>query len=451
MSCGIVGSSDPYIIIIGAGPAGLLAAGQAAGVGAPVLLLEKMDRPGHKLRLTGGGRGNLTHTAPLDEFLAQFGAHGHFLRPAFDRFFAPQLRAFLSEIGVPTVVEPSGQVYPTSNRAADVVEALVRWVQAQGVTLQTRSPANELLIENGQIVGVRTVDGTNHRAAAVVMATGGASYPGTGSSGDGYRLAAAAGHTIVPIRPALVPLETAGVIAPLAPGPSPTKRSPTAKSSPTKPGSVKGAPRLQGLALRGVAVHLYIAGQKRATHTGDLLFTHFGLSGPAILALSHAAVDALRHGQEVILALNLFPNLERRDLDERLRHALETHGKQHVATILVRLLPRRLVPLALAQADIAPKRHASQVSAVARRRLGAWLQDWRLEVTGHRSWSEAQVTAGGVDLREVDPQTMASRVVHGLYLAGEILDLDAGTGGYNLQAAFSTGWLAGISAGPCCI
>jgi hypothetical protein len=396
-----------------------MAAGQAARAGARVLLLEKMARPGRKLRLAGGGRGNLTHTAPLNDFLAQFGPQGQFLRSALARFAAPQLRAFLSGIGVPTVVEPSGQVYPASDRAADVVDALVRWAQAQGAALQTRTPVVELAVEEGQVVGVQTAGGAVHRARAVVLAAGGASYPATGSDGDGCRLAEAAGHTIVPLRPALVPLETAGDIA----------------------------PRLQGLALRGVAVRLYAGGKQRALQIGDLLFTHFGLSGPAVLSLSRAAVDALRAGQGTVLAMNLFPDMDGRALDDRLRRDLEAHGARQAATLLAGLLPRRLAPIALAQTGIPPETRASQVGAAARRRLCAWLQDWRLEVTGHRPWSEAQVTAGGVDLREVDPQTMASRLVRGLYLAGEVLDLDAGTGGYNLQAAFSTGWLAGQSAG----
>lgn len=407
----------PCLIVIGGGPAGLMAAGRAAGAGAQVVLLEKMARPGRKLRLAGGGRGNLTHTAPLEDFLSEFGPQGPFLRTALAGFFAPQLRAFLAEIGVPTVVEPSGQVYPAGNRAADVVEALVRWVERQGVALRTRARVEQLLIEEGRLVGVQAA-GQRYPAAAVVLAAGGASYPATGSTGDGYRLAEAAGHTVVPTRPALVPLETAGDLA----------------------------LRLQGLALRGVAVRLYAGGKKRAARTGDVLLTHFGLSGPAVLSLSRAAVDALRAGQEVVLALDLFPDLDGRALDERLRRELEAHGRQQASTLLAGLLPRRLAPSALAQAGVAPETRASQVSAAARRRLGAWLQDWRFEVTGHRPWSEAQVTAGGVDLREVDPRTMASRRVRGLYFAGEVLDLDAGTGGYNLQASFSTGWLAGQSA-----
>jgi predicted Rossmann fold flavoprotein len=252
----------------------------------------------------------------------------------------------------------------------------------------------------------------------VVLASGGASYPATGSSGDGYRLAAAVGHTIVPVRPALVPLVTAGTLA----------------------------SRLQGLSLRSVAVRLYVEGKRRAALSGDVLFTHFGLSGPAILTLSRQVVDALRQGQAVVVALDLLPNLAEHSLDERLRGDLEAHGRQQVDNLLAGLLPRRLAVVLLEQAGIPPEKRASQVSAGERKRLRAAIEDLRLAVTGHRPWTEAQVTAGGVDLREVDPQTMASRRVRGLYLAGEVLDLDAGTGGYNLQAAFSTGWLAGRSA-----
>ncbi len=413
--------------MVGAGPAGLLAAGEAALSGAQVLLLEKMDRPGRKLRLAGNGRGNLANTAPLDDFLAQFGANGPFLRPALAAFSTAQLRGFLSEIGVPTVVEPSGQVYPASNRAQDVVEALLRWVRAQGVVLRTATRVVELLdgeraaAAGRAPLGVRVASGQVYPAAAVVLATGGASYPATGSSGDGYRLAAALGHTIVPIRPALVPLETAGDLA----------------------------PRLQGLALRGVTVRLYAAGRQVAAHSGDLLFTHFGLSGPAVLALSRQAVDARRAGREVALAIDLFPDLPGPALDEQLRHALESHGRQQLGHLLAALLPRRLAPLACAAAGLDPTKRGAQVSSAERARLRRLLQDLRLAIRGPRPWSEAQVTAGGVDLREVDPRTMASRLVPGLYLAGEVLDLDAGTGGYNLQAAFATGRLAGRMAARC--
>jgi len=419
------------VIVIGAGPAGLMAAGQAAEQGATVLLLEKMDRPGRKLRITGKGRCNLTNVAPLSDFIAHFGPNGRFLRQAFSRFFTPDLVAFLQGLDVPTVTERGGRVFPASQEATDVVDALVRWVRERGVTLRARSQVEHLLVEGARITGVRMArnqvssekpgspDSERlYRADAVIVATGGASYPATGSTGDGYRLAESVGHTIVPIRPALVPLETAGNVA----------------------------PRLQGLSLRNVAVRLWVDGKKQGELFGEMLFTHFGLSGPTVLSLSRQAVDALHLGRRVSLSIDLKPALDERKLDARLLRDLDAHGKQQFRTLLKGLLPRKLIPVCPDLTGIPPEKLAHQITAQERKRLRAWLKDFRLQVTGHRSFREAIITAGGVDTREVDPRTMASRLVEGLYFAGEILDVDADTGGYNLQAAFSTGWLAGRSA-----
>jgi predicted Rossmann fold flavoprotein len=414
------------VIVIGAGPSGLMAAGQAATQGTSVLLLEKMDRPGRKLRITGKGRCNLTNVAPLSDFIAHFGLNGRFLRQAFSRFFTPDLVAFLEEIGVPTVTERGGRVFPASQEAGDVVDALVRWVRERGVTLHTRSPVEQLLVDGGRIVGV-VVSGNQtgssstertYHADAVVVATGGASYPATGSTGDGYRLAESVGHTIVPIRPALVPLETAGDVA----------------------------PRLQGLSLRNVNVRTWVDGTKQAGLFGEMLFTHFGLSGPVILSLSRHVVDALRRDQRVVLSIDLKPALDEPKLDARLLRELDAHGKQQFRTLLKRLLPSKLIPVCVDLTGIPLDKPAHQITAQERERLRAWLKDFRLQVTGYRPFGEAIITAGGVDTREIDPRTMASRLIEGLYFAGEVLDVDADTGGYNLQAAFSTGWLAGRSA-----
>jgi len=249
----------------------------------------------------------------------------------------------------------------------------------------------------------------------VILAAGGASYPATGSTGDGYRLARATGHTIVPIRPALVPLETAGDLA----------------------------PGLQGLSLRNVRVRLRLDGKRVAELFGEMLFTHFGVSGPIILTLSKRAVDGLRQRQAVTISLDLKPALDERKLDERLLRDLCSHGKQRLRTVLKGLLPQTLIPVCLELTGISPDRLASELTLQERRRLRAWLKDFRLEVTGYRPFTEAIITAGGVDTREVNPRTMASRLVQGLYLVGEVLDVDGDTGGYNLQAAFSTGWVAG--------
>jgi predicted Rossmann fold flavoprotein len=397
-----------------------MAAGQAALAGASVLLLEKMPRPARKLRITGKGRCNLTNVAPLPEFIAHFGPNGVFLRQAFARFFAEDLVAFFAELGVRLVTERGGRVFPETGLATEIADALVRWVRAAGVTLRASSPVAGLLVDAGRVRGARVGD-AEIPADAVILATGGASYPATGSTGDGFRLAGAAGHTIVPTRPALVPLETAGDIA----------------------------PRLQGLSLRNVTARLLVDGRVRAEVFGEMLFTHFGLSGPIILTLSRAAVDALESRRKVTVGIDLKPALDDAKLDERLQRDIREHGRRSYRALLGELLPRKLVPVGAEITGIPAEKPVHQLGAAERKRLRAWLKDFRLEVTGHRGWNEAVVTAGGVATREVDPRTMESRIVAGLHLAGEVLDLDADTGGYNLQAAFSTGWLAGrAAAGP---
>jgi predicted Rossmann fold flavoprotein len=395
----------------------LMAAGQAAASGAETILLEKMAHPGRKLGITGKGRGNLTNIAPLPDFIAHYGDNGRFLRQAFHRFFSSELTTFLSDIGVKTVVEPGGRVFPAGEDARTVVAALVHWVERLGVSVKTASPVKRLLVGSDGILGVQ-VGGHDLPAGAVVLATGGASYPETGSTGDGYRLAASVGHTIIPVRPALVPLETTG----------------------------NTARRLQGVSLRNVTVTVFVGGRKHACASGDLLFTHFGLSGPLILSLSGGIVDALRLKKKVALSIDLMPDMDDRDLDARLLDDLQSHGKRQVHTLLQSLLPSKLVPLCCEMISIPPEKAGHQLHAAERRRMRTWLKDFRLDISGHRSLNEAMVTAGGVDTREVDPRTMASRLVPGLYFAGEVLDIAGDTGGYNLQAAFSTGWLAGHSA-----
>jgi predicted Rossmann fold flavoprotein len=411
----------------------LMAAGQAAELGAETLLLEKMNRPGRKLRITGKGRCNLTNTASLSEFITHLGPNGRFLRQAFSMFLTSELVAFFEKLGVRTVTERGGRVFPASGEARDVVDALVRWVEKQGVTVRTRSTVERLLVEKERVVGVQVSHAVSHkretsttrpssgrvyRADAVIISTGGASYPATGSTGDGYRLAESVGHTIVPIRPALVPLETAGDIA----------------------------PRLQDLSLRNVTVRVFINGKKRAEAFGEMLFTHFGLSGPVILTLSRQVVDALRLGQKVALSIDLKPALDAKKLDARLIRDLNAHGKRQFQILLKELLPQKLIPVCIDLTGIPPDKAGHQITAQERKKLRVWLKDFRFEVTGYRPFAEAIITAGGVDTREVDPRTMASRLVKGLYFAGEVLDVDADTGGYNLQTAFSTGWVAGRSA-----
>jgi hypothetical protein len=413
--------STRRVIVVGGGPAGLMAAGQAAALGAETLLLEKMNRPGRKLRITGQGRCNLTNTAPLREFIRAFNPAGQFLRQAFYRFFNDELLDFFGALGVRTVTERGGRIFLASNDAREAVDALLRWARAGGVTIYTHAPVERLQVKDGRVTGV-TVGGERSQtydAEAVILATGGASYPGTGSTGDGYHLAEALGHTIVPIRPALVPLVTAGDVA----------------------------PRLQGLSLRNVSVTLWIDGQQADEAFGEMLFTHFGLSGPIILSLSRQVVDALRRGQKVVVAIDLKPALDHPKLDARLLRDLDAHGKRHFQTLLKDLLPSKLIPVCVDLTGIDAHKPGHQITSEERERLRRWLKDFRLAVTAHRPIAEAIVTAGGVCTDEIDPRSMASRVVEGLYFAGEVIDVDADTGGYNLQAAFSTGWLAGRAAG----
>jgi predicted Rossmann fold flavoprotein len=425
------------VIVVGAGAAGLMAAGQAAGLGASTLLLEKMNRPGRKLLLTGKGRCNLTNEDPLPEFIEHFGLNGRFLRQAFARFFSADLLAFFSALGIFSVRERGGRYFLSSGRADLAVDALVAWATRQGAVLQARSPVESLLLEGGQVIGVRLSASARpdspaagsaldriQPAAAVILATGGASYPHTGSSGDGYRLARSAGHDIVPVRPALVPLVTSG----------------------------STARKLQGLSLRNVRLRVLLDGKEQLAEAfGEMLFTHFGLSGPVVLSLSQQVVDALHSGRRVQISIDLKPALGEEKLDARLLRELEIHSKRQVHTLLKELLPARLVPVCLELTGLPGNKPAHQLTAPERQRLRLWLKDFRLEVSGHRSFSQAIITAGGVDLRQVDPRSMESRLVRGLYFAGELLDLDADTGGYNLQAAFSTGWLAGRSAALACL
>ncbi|WP_051305792.1 BaiN/RdsA family NAD(P)/FAD-dependent oxidoreductase [Desulfogranum mediterraneum] len=405
------------VIVIGGGPAGLMAAGQAAAAGAETLVLEKMKRTGLKLRITGKGRCNLTNVAEVRDFINRFGPSGRFLRQAFARFFSEELMAFFEELGLELVTERGGRVFPASGKATEVAEQLRSWCTACGARIQTAQPVDGLVLRDGRVVGVRS-QGKELECDAVVVATGGASYPRTGSSGDGYHLLEAVGHTIIAPRQALVPLETSGVD--------------TAK--------------LADLNLRNIGVRLLVNGKRRRQEFGEVLFTSFGLSGPVTLTLSGQVVDELRQGNGVSLSLDLKPALDEQKLEARLQRDIAGRGKEELQSLLRGLLPRELVPVCLKKTGLAADQLGFTISAKQRRRLRSWLKDFRLDVRRPRPLAEAIVTAGGVDTREIDPRTMGSKKVAGLYVVGELLDLQADTGGYNLQAAFSTGWLAGRSA-----
>ncbi len=404
------------VLVIGGGASGLMAAGRAAACGASVTLLEKMPRLGLKLGITGKGRCNVTNIGAINDYVANFSPDGRFLINALNRFFHHDLTGFLDARGVPTVVERGQRVFPASNRALDVVSALLRFTKEHGVSIIKNCAVKHIRVENNQVIGLDTSRGY-FSADRVILATGGASYPQTGSTGDGFRMAQELGHTIAPIRPYLVPLLIKG---------------PYAKE-------------LQGLALKNVRASVYVQGEKIDEEFGEMLFTHFGISGPIILSLSRAVVDHLDKGR-VEISLCLKPALDAKTLDARLIREFRSQGKRQFKNILLTLLPQRLAAIVPNLLAIPGEKKGAEITIEERRKLAGFLHDWRLTVTGARPIEEAIVTAGGVLTREINPVTMESKKIRGLYFCGDIIDLQAKTGGYNLQMAFTTGWVAGESA-----
>lgn len=394
-----------------------MAAGQAALCGANVLLLEKMKQPAKKILISGQGRCNITNDSELHDFLSHFNPGGRFLHQAFARFFAPQLMEFLQNLGLTLVTERGGRVFPKSGHARDVVDTLLRWLSTTGVRLQCQRSVTGLQITDGRITGV-FCDKELVPCDAVILATGGSSYPGTGSSGDGFLFAEKAGHSIVPLLPALIPLIT---------------RDPRLHTMP-------------GLDLRNTGVRIYVDGKRKKTDFGEVGFTRFGIGGPVILTHSRSIVEWLQADKKVTIALDLKPALDDRKLDARLQRDFQNRAKEELGSVLRGLLPQPLIPVCLQLLDLDGNKLTQDISAGDRSRLRTWLKDFRFEISGYRPLKEAIVTAGGVNVREVNPNTMESRRVKGLYFSGELLDVDGDTGGYNLQAAFSTGWLAGRSA-----
>ena len=405
------------VIVIGAGPAGLLAAGSASEQGGRVLVLEKMRQEGRKLLITGKGRCNLTNDADLGEFIKHVHPNGRFLRTAFGHFFSKEILALLNRYGVETTCERGGRYFPSSNRSADVLSAMLKWLSELKVDIRCGMKVEKLIVENQIIKGVKA-NGKEFLAGKVILATGGKSYPATGSNGEGYELARSLGHTIVPVRPALVPLETEGDLA----------------------------QQLQGLTLKNVRATIWVNGKKSGEDFGEMIFTHFGLSGPIILTLSRIVVDALYQKSKVEISIDLKPALDEQKLDARLLRDLDEAGKKNISNLFRNWLPASMIPVFMKSLGIDPEKDGHQVSSKERKRIRNMMKDFRFEIKGHRSFKEAIITAGGVTTGEITSKTMESKLVSGLYFAGEIIDVDAETGGYNLQIAYSTGFLAGKSS-----
>jgi hypothetical protein len=381
--------------------------------------MEKKERVGRKLSITGKGRCNITSSVDKDELIKGFPGNGRFLFSAFHEFSNLDLITFFEQRGLKTKVERGNRVFPESDNAEEVVTVLYDSLKRAGVKIQTAAVVQGVAIQAGRVVGVDCQQG-RVPAEAVIIATGGMSYPGTGSTGDGYRWAAAAGHSIVEPRPGLVPL--------LA-----------------REGWVKS---LQGLSLKNTKATAYnVRGKKINEDCGELLFTHFGLSGPIILSMSHDIGGYLyQQKQPVIIELDLKPALSEEKLDERLQRDLDKYSRKIFKNALDDLLPQKMIPVIIMLSGIDSGKACHQINRSERLGLVHLLKHLQLTIYDTRPIAEAIVTAGGVNVKEVDPKTMQSKLVPGLFLAGEVLDIDGYTGGYNLQAAFSTGYLAGKCA-----
>lgn len=405
------------VAIIGGGAAGLLAGIAAAQNGAQVTIFEKMRLPGKKIMITGKGRCNITNACEIPEFIKNIPGNGRFLNSALHRFTNDDIVLLLESHGLQTKVERGGRIFPVSDKAKDVVDTLVKIFTEAGGKLQLDTKVIEILAKDGQVTGVKTISGV-YPADAVILAAGGASYPGTGSDGGGAKLAAKLGHKIVPLRPSLVPLES----------------------------DYPYVDDLQGLSLRNVQGTLTADGEKIGSEFGEMLFTHFGVSGPIILSLSNLAAKALDEGKEVELHIDLKPALSEEKLDARIQRDFTQYSKKQLANGMKDLLPQRLIPVVCDMAYLDEEKFINQISREERHRLLAVLKNFCVPITSTRPLAEAIVTAGGVSVKEINPKTMESKLIRGLHFAGEVMDVDGYTGGYNLQAAFSSGHAAGMAA-----
>ena len=405
------------VVVIGGGAAGLMAAVIAGREGAKVTLLEKMNYVGKKIGITGKGRCNITNACDMSDFIKNTPGNGKFLYGAYERFTNEDLLQLLHDAGLETKVERGGRVFPASDSALDVRNTFMKLMKHYGVDVHLEEPVKKLLVDDGVVTGVVTDKETYH-ADAVVIATGGKSYPATGSTGDGYILAAQVGHKITDIRPSLVPIVT-------------------------EESWVKD---LMGLSLRNVELSVVAKNKVQAKMFGEMMFTHFGITGPIVLSLSHTVGKLMRKKNigTIGLDINLKPALSPETLDKRLQKDFDLYSKKQLINGMKDLLPSRLIPLIIELAGIDPQKPINQISKEERQQIGYMLQHMPLTVKGLRPVEEAIVTAGGISLKEFNPKTMESKLVKGLYGAGEVLDIDAFTGGYNLQAAFSTGYVAAM-------
>lgn len=404
------------VIVIGGGPAGMMAAYAASCQGHAVTLLEQNEKLGKKLFITGKGRCNITNASDMDNLFANVMSNRKFLYSAFYTFDNEQVISFFENQGLHTKVERGNRVFPVSDHSSDVIAALSRALRKQNVEVHLRTKAQNLLIKEGTVCGIALSDGKVMDADSVIVATGGISYPSTGATGDGYRMAEDSGHRLVKSTPSLVPFET----------------------------REDWVTQLQGLSLRNVTVSIYNGKKKLYEDFGEMLFTHFGVSGPLILSAS-GIIKASQFEQELEMYIDLKPALDAEQLDKRILREFDAAMNKQFRNVIGSLMPAKMIPVMIRLCGINPDKKVNEVSREERQHLVNLLKKLPVTITGLRGWNEAIITKGGVSVKDVNPSTMESKKVSHLYFCGEVLDLDALTGGYNLQIAWSTGYLAGIS------
>ncbi len=408
---------EKKIVVIGGGPAGMMAAIRASQLGKKVILLEKNDILGKKLLLSGNGRCNLTNTNNLEVFLKGYSKNGEFLRDAFKLFFNNDIIKFFGTRDLKLKVELDGRVFPETNSAVSVRDILKKELLGNNVEIIYSAQVVNIVVQDKKIQSVDIKGSPLIWADDIILATGGITYGDTGSTGEGIRIAESLGHRIVPLRPGLAGLKT-------------DKIYPSA---------------LEGLTLKDVSV-TFICGRKKITsNVGDLLFTRVGISGPIILSISGKVIDWLTLGKNVVASIDMLPYSSREEINIQIMKEITVNSKKSVSNVLKKNLPNRLVNIAMGVLEINPEVKVSQLTSINRKKIVTFLKEMKLKILGHSSFEKSIITRGGISLKEINPKTMASRKVNGLFFAGEIIDLDGDTGGYNLQEAFSTGYLAGES------
>lgn len=405
------------ILVVGGGAAGMMAAVTAARNGKKVRLIEKNEKLGKKLFITGKGRCNITNAADIEDLFSAVVSNPKFLYSSFYSMTNDQVIDFFEELGVKTKVERGGRVFPESDHSSDVIRALEQEMKRLGIEIRLRAEAEEILAEDGRVTGVRLSSGKELHADAVIIATGGISYPSTGSTGDGYRFARECGHKVTDLSPALVPMEVKEWYA----------------------------RELMGLSLRNVEIRITDGKKKLYEEFGEMLFTHYGVTGPVILSASSIVGKKLRE-HPLTLHIDLKPALTEEQLDKRMLREFESNHNRQFKNAVDSLFPSKLKPVIVELSGIQEDKKVNEVTKEERLHFVRLIKDFSMTLTGMRGYNEAIITKGGVSVKEIDPGTMESKLVNGLYFAGEVLDLDAVTGGYNLQIAWSTGYLAGLNA-----